>query len=288
MDFFPVSPSDERTWPGADICAGATMVLLDVTPPAALMETYKGCCESITVIDHHPGALTVSGGCHGHVNMDRCAAWLTHEYLWPHAPIPEWLKSIDRVDRWTGVTLEDQYLREVLHPIARLGVSHSPATAFAALGRVIHDLTTTPAAVYAEGKLLYDIKMAGLDKALDESHHMVVEVDFEYADAWDLPAKWLGYNMFVIDTSEHKDFDTTASSQRIFDKFAGIDIFINYRLITWHSGSKYAFHARGRDGSMIDLTDCKFFQGHRYAAGGQRPVDGSPMPFVLDQETVEA
>jgi hypothetical protein len=290
IEMYPVSPSDKRTWPMGQSVIGAELVLLDVTPPADLMAFYRSACPSITIIDHHPAAAEVAGGCCAVLSSDRCAAWLTHEYLFPGVPIPDWLQSVDRVDRWTGVTEADQQLREVLHPIAKLAVSHGFLHAFAGITRVIQELTRTAesaAAIYAEGKYLLDKKQASLDQVLEESHHLIIEVDAEYSSAWNLPAEWLGYNMFVIETSGMIDFDTTASSQRVFDKYAGIDIFLNYRLITWHSGSKYAFHARARDGSAIDLTRCPHLKGHPSAAGGQRNVDGKVMPFVLDQEPVE-
>jgi hypothetical protein len=187
------------------------------------------------------------------------------------------------------VTEEDKHLREVFHPLAKLAVSHSPAMAFYELNKVLHQLALpdTAAPLYARGKGLYEEKMAALDASLEECHHHLVVIDPEYSDAWSLPSTWLGHGMYVIDTTDHKNFDTTAGSQRVFDKFPGVNVFLNYRLITWHSGSKYAFHARARDGSPINLTDCPHLNGHPCAAGGQRIVDGSVMPFVLDQEEEE-
>ena len=290
--FYPANPSDPRTFPGGGVLGWpgpSPLLLLDITPPPELMAFYKTQCSAITIIDHHPVLPEVAAGCFVVHTVERCAAYLTYTYLWPAAPIPQWLLSVDRVDRWTGVTEEDKHLREVFHPLAKLAVSHSPAMAFSELDKTIRNLIHPDFAplIYAHGKALYDEKMAALDASLEECHHHMVEIDPEYADAWSLPIAWYGRGMYVIDTTDHKNFDTTAGSQRVFDKFPGVDIFLNYRLITWHSGSKYAFHARARDGSSINLTDCPHLNGHPCAAGGQRIVDGSIMPFVLDQEEEE-
>ena len=119
--FYPIAPSEARTWKPAleALSPGAILVFLDVTIPE--IPALQAAGHPVLVIDHHPPVGTLPGG--SVFSTEKCAALLTFEHFFPGVPVPAIFSSVDRVDRWDAPTQDDLAFREMLHPIARLGVS---------------------------------------------------------------------------------------------------------------------------------------------------------------------
>ena len=127
---FPIAPSQSNTWPTSDVMEGTHIWLLDVSVPEHVRtEWMKSGALSVQCIDHHATAVDQWPADACPINTECCAALQTYRYFYPEAKEPEWLHSIDRVDRWVNVTYEDRCLREFLHEIARKPVQHQVADA---------------------------------------------------------------------------------------------------------------------------------------------------------------
>ena len=292
--FFPVSPSDSRTWPPPDDLVGHEIVFADVVFPAADMKRYQEVAEalgqSVLVLDHHPLAASVcaEGGCAAEsvTATDHCAAWLVHEYLYPGTEIPDWLKFLDGIDNWRDITNEHRALRELWHPIACKAVKEAPQAALLEFGALLEVIATDEgwASAIAEGLGLYREKVRALSDQLDASPRRFYR---------GILPTWAG-DVYVTNTGRQfigsNEFDTTAASELVFEAHKGVTVFINYHEVRWLERSKgergiqkrkYVFHARTRDGSGVDLTQCPILKGHAAAAGGHVMDEGRPIPFIF-------
>jgi len=288
--YFPVSPSDSRTWPDPATLVGHEIIFADVCFPAGDMKRYQEVAaalgSSVLVLDHHPLAASAcaEGGCAATsvTSTDHCATWLVHEYLYPGVPIPDWIKFLDGIDNWRGITDEHQALRALWHAIACKGVKGEPQEAlleFRALLEVM-DSDEGWASAIAEGLALYRQKVRVLSDQLDHAPRRFYR---------GIIPTWIG-DVYVTNTGRQyigaNEFDSTAASELVFKAHKNVVVFINFHEVRWlYKGvqhRKYVFHARARDGSGADLTQCPIFKGHAAAAGGHVEAEaGKSVLFVF-------
>jgi len=293
--FFPVSPSDPKTWPDPASLVGHEIIFADVCFSVADMAPYqevaKALGSSVLVLDHHPLAATVvaNGGYSPKsvTTTGRCAAWHVHEYLYPGQEIPLWLQFLDGIDNWRGITDEHKALRELWHPIARAAVKDASQAAILEFSALVKRMNTEGgwAAAFAEGLVLWRKKERILSDQLDAAPRRFIRGV--------LPT-WIG-NVYVTNTGRQfigpAEFDSTAASELVFAAHKDINVFLNYHEVRWLERSKgergvqqrkFVFHARARDGSGVDLTTCPILKGHAAAAGGQVIQEhGKLVPFVF-------
>jgi hypothetical protein len=288
--FFPVSPSDSRTWPDPASLVGHEIIFADVCFPAADMKRYqdvaKALGSSVLILDHHPLAASVvaEAGCAAAsvTSTAHCATWLVHEHCYPGTPLPLWVQFLDGIDNWRDITDEHRALRELWHPIACKGVKESPQAAILEFGALLADMESEEgwASAIAEGLALYRKKVRVLSDQLDHAPRRFYRGLFP---------TWIG-DVYVTNTGRQfigaTEFDTTAASELVFQAHKNVVVFLNYHEVRWlYKGvqhRKYVFHARARDGSGVDLTQCPILKGHAAAAGGQVTEEpGKPVLFVF-------
>jgi nanoRNase/pAp phosphatase (c-di-AMP/oligoRNAs hydrolase) len=81
---------------------GKHVYIVDYSYPPSILEIIKSIAASLKVIDHHKSVLdlfeTIPEYCI--FDMDKCAAELTWEYLYPDTPKPWFIKHIRDRDLW--------------------------------------------------------------------------------------------------------------------------------------------------------------------------------------------
>jgi hypothetical protein len=191
---------------------------------------------------------------------------------------------LDGIDNWRGITDEHRALRELWHPIACKGVKESPEAALSEFGALLTDMESEEgwACAIAKGLELYETKKRTLCDQLDKAPRRFLkggpfptwkDIDMVYAT---------NTGRQFIDSNE---FDTTAASELVFEAHKHVNVFINFHEVRWlYKGvqhRKFIFHARAREGSKVDLTQCPILKGHPTAAGGHVMDEGKPILFVF-------
>lgn len=291
IQMFPISPSQSNTWPHSDEMEGTMIWLLDVSVPKETRENWmKSGAAGIRCIDHHASAKVHWEGCDHTIDTESCAALQTFRHFFPGQQVPEWLHSIDRVDRWVNVTHEDRCLREYLHGIAKLPVQKQLAQAVEMTNSFVYYMANYPETIkmYVEnGQHALVHKDAELKALMEKNGHVII-VDHDRLQQWQLPVTWLNKQIFLMNTTDIS-LDTTEASHLIFLHNPSIDIFINYRRNSFftklHWTSRIVYHARSRS---LDLTEGTIFQGHPTAAGASL-THGETMhfPFMLNSSDAE-
>jgi hypothetical protein len=288
ISMYPISPSQTNTWPSPAKMAGTNILLLDVSVAEFHRKTWLDAgALTVNCIDHHASAVEhwPCGGCP--INTASCAAMQTWAHFNPGVAAPFWLHHIDRIDRWDNPTYEDRCIREVLNEIAHKPVQKKMAEAFALTEIFLMNMSTPLGLmmVIANGKTILDKKDAELLAVLSAggSFHTFTQ---EYIDGWQLPASWLGANVFIIDNT-HMTLDTTEAAHLVFQHYPTVSVFINYRKKILYSKSMleenktmYVYSARSRG---FDLTgDKSILRGHKTAAGASLiKEEVSVLPFLL-------
>lgn len=297
--YFPVSPSDERTWPEPSRLGGYEIVFVDVCFPAEKMRLYAVVAalskQPLKVFDHHPLASTVAASGEGIfspesiISTEHCATYHVWSYLYPTVPHPKWVQMLDDIDNWRNITDEHKALREIIHPIAKSAVEEIPQKALMEMAHLINDRLATEAgyaSVIAEGKASLDAKIARHELLLTKCPMLITKVT---ESPWPLPLSWTG-KIIVVNTGRDyigsHQFDTTLMSEQLFMKHPEANVFLNYHEVKWldrktgKQKRKFVYHARARDG--LDLTLCPVLKGHSSAAGGQEEErEGVPNYFAL-------
>jgi len=296
--YFPVSPSDKRTWPEPATLGGYEIVFVDVCFPPEDMRLYAVVAalskQPLTVFDHHPLATTAASECAFSSASITCTAHCATFHVWSHLyPAiwqPKWVRMLDDIDNWRHITDEHRALREVIHPIAKMAVDENPQKALMEMAHLINDRLATEAgyaSVIAEGKISLDAKIASHELLLTKCPMLITKVA---ESPWPLPLSWTG-EIIVVNTGRDyigsHQFDTTLISEQLFMKHPEVNVFVNYhRSNKWIDSKtgeqkrKFVYHARARDG--LDLTLCPVLKGHPSAAGGQEEErEGVPSYFVL-------
>lgn len=289
IQMFPIAPSQPNTWPRAETMADTHIWLLDVSVPQHARDKWMMAgAKSIQCIDHHATAKEHWAADNNPIHTECCAALQTYRYFYPDHEVPEWLHSVDRVDRWENVTYEDRCLREYLHEIARKPVQHLLYQAFEMSNQFVYCMEHHPESfsLYCQhGEKILIEKDAQLMSIIDTKGR-IVQVDADYTTKWNLPPTWQGLNLFIMDTTDIA-LDTTEASHLVFTKHPDVDVFINYRNKTFYSKhdsiqimkSMVVYSARTRS---IDVTVGTIFRGHPTSAGASLVRGEAPhFPFLL-------
>lgn len=288
IQLFPIAPSQPNTWPSAETMEGTDVWLLDVSVPEHFREEWlEAGARSVSCIDHHATAIEQWPVHACPIHTECCAALQTHQHFYPDTPIPEWLHSIDRIDRWVDVSYEDRCLREFLYVIARKPVQRLMGEAFQYTDRFIYCMTNHPETYewyLSEGKKILTAKDMSLKKILKEKGTFLT-IDDELQIKWDLPQSWNGIRAFIMDNSDVA-LDTTEASHLIFTENTDVRVFINYR--------KKLFYTKGAQRVMksmtvysarsngLDLTVGTVLRGHPSSAGASLVQgEASHFPFLL-------
>lgn len=289
---YPVAPQDARTWPAIP-STEFTVAFLDVVPDGTALLLWEKAASHTTIIDHHAssseaflsdpvvGNFPQKKGQVIHFSIESCAAILAHTKYYPLEPVPDWLRHVDRVDRWTDVTPHDLALRESLHAIAKIPVSHpgpeGTARALALLDTFIRLYSASgPDALdlIAESERLLAAKKTKLDALLSNPRRTSrIKVDPDYCEETWCPPSWCGQVIFSIDTTGVYGFDSTLASHLVFTKCPEVTVFINYNQF---ADRNYKYCVRSRD---FDVTQGDLFRGHPCAAGGV--LKGPSSPFLV-------
>lgn len=288
IQLFPIAPSQPNTWPSSEMMEGTDVWLLDVSVPQHFREEWlEAGARSVSCIDHHATAIEQWPAHACPIHTECCAALQTHQYFYPDTPIPEWLHSIDRIDRWVDVSYEDRCLREFLYIIARKPVQRQMPAAFQETDQFIYCMTNHPETYewyLSEGKRILTEKDASLKRILQEKGTFLT-IDDELQVKWDLPQSWNGIRAFIMDNSDVA-LDTTEASHLIFTENKDVRVFINYRKKLFYTKgpskvmkSMTVYSARSNG---LDLTVGTVLRGHPSSAGASL-VQGEAVsfPFIL-------
>ena len=284
---YPIAPGQPNTWPAVNMMRNNHVLLVDVSVPQATRDMWLACgVLSVKCIDHHASAVEHWPADDCPIHTESCAAIQTWQFFYPQTPVPEWLHSVDRIDRWDNPTETDRCLREVLHQIAHKPVQRKFDEAYADTDALMKALYTVEGmqAIYAQGAALLKKKDEDLFKVLGKGTVLVVTE--QHMAAWQLPASWMGITLYIIDNTDIV-FDTTEAAHQVFTYYPQCTAFINYRKKTFLEKSDMAvektvfvYSARSRE---FDLTaNGSVFKGHPTAAGvslvhGEAPL----LPFIL-------
>ena len=292
IQIFPIAPSQPNTWPAAEVMEGTDVWLLDVSVPAYVREEWmEARARSIQCIDHHATAIEQWPADACPIHTEHCAALQAFHYFFHGMKAPEWLHSIDRVDRWVDVTYEDRCLREFLHELARLPVQHRLAEAIHKTNRFIYNMTNEPDTYswYLEQGEKYLHKKDSHLWSIIESKGNTVTIEEKHVEAWHIPSSWLGRKLFLMNTTDIV-LDTTEASHLVFTKYADVSIFINYRNKVFYTKgqnstmkSMVVYSARSSVPHGINLTEGTIFNGHPASAGASL-VHGEAafFPFLIE------
>ena len=284
---YPIAPGQPNTWPAVNMMRNNHVLLVDVSVPQATRDMWLACgVLSVKCIDHHASAVEHWPADNCPINTESCAAIQTWQFFYPQTPVPEWLKCVDRIDRWDHPTEEDRCLREVLHIIAHKPVQRKFEEAYADTDAFMQAIYTKEGtdAMMERGRAILKKKDEDLFKVLGKGTVMVVTE--EHMTAWQLPASWMGITLYLIDNTDVV-FDTTEAAHQVFTYYPQVTAFINYRKKTFlEKGDMavektvYVYSARSRE---FDLTkDGSLFKGHPTAAGVSLVCGEAPLiPFIL-------
>lgn len=287
VQMFPISPGQTNTWPSEKQMTGTHILLVDVSVDKVHREKWMANgALSVNCIDHHYSSIEHWPEDACPINIESCAALQTFRHFYPNRPVPFWLNTIDRVDRWENVTYEDRCLREMLNVIAHKPVQKKIPEAFLLTNQFISDMEdpTKIATYMAQGKIILDKKDNNLLQTLkDGGLYIFTE---EHLNGWKLPDTWLSARVYIIDNTNIV-FDTTEAAHIVFTHYPDINIFINYRRKTFYTKGPnpvmktvYVYSARSRG---FNLTEGTIFNGHPTAAGASIvKEDGLMLPFLLD------
>ena len=284
---YPVAPTGAGLPPAA-ILKDVHIHMVDVSFPAAQREAWvKAGAASVECIDHHPSSVEHWPSECCPIHTESCAALQVFRHYFPEETVPTWLEIIDRVDRWDQPTYNDRCVREQLNALA-----HKPMLDKRAIPDILQETeewiaqVSTPEgqmACLTEGKALLDAKDAELNQVLQGG--VFIQLTFEHVEKWQLPANWLGANVFIIDNTKTV-FDTTEASHVVFTTYPGCDVFVNYRRKTYLTKGSMSvekncitYYARSQ---TFNLTEGTIFNGHPTAAGASLTQDEAPvLPFIF-------
>jgi hypothetical protein len=292
IQMFPIAPSQSNTWPSVELMEGTDVWLLDVSVPAHVREEwFQDGVRSIQCIDHHATAIEQWPADACPICTDCCAALQCWKHFYPGVEVPEWLHSIDRVDRWVDVTYEDRCLREFLHDIARLPVQRKLQQALEETYSFIYWMQHHPKEAM---KGYCEQGVVQLKKKDDELMCAIVTkgrtvlVEDEHLAAWNVPETWRGLKVFLMDTTDII-LDTTEAAHLVFTFGNDVSVFINYRNKTFYTKprggimkSMVVYSARSAVPANLNLTEGTIFRGHPSSAGASLVRgEATHFPFLL-------
>jgi hypothetical protein len=296
IKMYPVAPTGVGL-PHLKEFAGRHILMVDISFDQAKRAAWTAAgALSIQCIDHHATSCSHWSAEANPIHVESCAALQVFRHFFPQQEVPFWLEVIDRIDRWDNPTDADRCVRELLNIMAHKPVQHKDSIqAVLAEMRDWIALINTPEGQVQQltiGKALLDKKEASLCQILEKGTFLTI--GFEQQQAWQLPASWLGANLYLIDNTDVL-IDTTEASHIIFVNRPGVDVFINYRRKSFvkRGGFKKGYsamddsdqknsiiyYARSRN---FNLTEGTIFRGHPTAAGATLIQGEAPhFPFLL-------
>jgi hypothetical protein len=282
VKLWPISPNQEWTWSAIPI-RGCHVLLLDVSLPEKWLMAWERAALSVYCVDHHVTSQPVwAERPLSTIRIDRCATWLTWELVYPELPVPEWVALIDRIDRWTDVTLEDRALRELMYPIATLPVKGQWEEALIATRQFLdlHAFPSFRSLQIENGKKALARKVDEFKAVLEKQPVCVLTVDETHCTQWGLPDVWKGHRVFIVDGTGVA-IDSTDAGASIFDMYPDVSVFVTYRhkyytnRRTGREEHTILYSVRAHEKAGIDLTAGSVFAGHPCSAGGMRAYEKS-------------
>ncbi len=280
--YIPIGTALKHTYPKAEDVTGRYVLFCGTTVD---QKTYKSWGRNVLSFCVDNNAATVKTGIWNAINS-RIAEGvsvtaLTWATCFPGVEFPEWVKQIDRIERWSGVTEDDRCIREHLQKTAKLPVAGNMELAFHQALWYINNMGVPEqyAGMVESGKIEVDAKDDAL-KAIMSTRGRCIVLDNDVIEKWHLPREWSGLKAFVMDNTGVTIDSTTAGHLAITQ--LGADMYVNYRRKALEDGvESVAYNARGREG-VVDLTKRGVFYGHATSAGAIRRSDKTQvMPFIL-------
>ena len=290
VQMFPISPTPSNHWPSAQKMVGTHILLVDVSVEQVHRDAWVTAgALSVDIMDHHH--TSVSQWPEGKIQVEHCAAIQVFQHFCPGHPIPDWLRMVDRIDRWDNPTEEDRCMREIFNQIAHKPVEQRSCTEAIANTQLLMQHLDDPVMVRSyieQGKTVLAAKDAHLLAVLSKLGR-IYKITPEICTAWQLPTTWVGASVFVVNNSE-VTIDSTEAAHITFMYHPGVDIFINYRkksFLKKEMGNvvqktAYVYSARSR---VFNITEGTFLKGHPTSAGASLTVgEAGPVeafPFLM-------
>jgi oligoribonuclease NrnB/cAMP/cGMP phosphodiesterase (DHH superfamily) len=96
-------------------CRGRDVFIIDTTQDREVLERVSEVSRSLVVLDHHVTSLEPYEGLgFASVDVGRCAALMTWDYLFPGKPAPQIITYVDDLDRWQNCQPDCEQVHEVL------------------------------------------------------------------------------------------------------------------------------------------------------------------------------
>jgi hypothetical protein len=283
-----------------DVLASTHILLVDVSVPPSTRDAWiSGGALSVNCIDHHQSAIADWPADKCPIQTNHCAALQAFSIFFPTLPIPSWLHSIDRMDRWENVTYEDRCLRELLSIIAHKPVQKMIDEAIRMTEEFMYLLA--PAYVLQIGKSMLEMKDAELMKIISKGKTFCLTD--EHLAKWGLNPSWLNKKLFIMDTTDIT-LDSSEAGHLVFLHQPEMDVFINYRKKVFYAkdakivkDAKDAMEVVGKKNypkkktmfvyslrsQTFDVTESSIFKGHSTSAGVSLIVGDAPIfPFLLE------
>lgn len=283
-----ITPSCPNTYPAPQELAGYHVMMVDVSVDSEIRSRWlDGGVLSVKCIDHHESAHAHWPADSSPIHTHECTAMQVGREVTRDEEMPEWLKMIDRIDRWDHPTYEDRCLREMLLRIAHLPGQGKEEQAIAETTEFIMlwDDAEKRADYLRQGAELLRVKEDAL--LAEFSKGRFVTVDETSLTTWNLPETWKGVRLFLLDTS-HVTIDSTEAAHVAFEHYPDAEVFINYRRKMFKSKSAsrrtnemIVYSARSR--SFALTGDGSIFQGHSSSAGASVLINGAAsqrLPFL--------
>ena len=282
---YPISPVNQKTWPSITKLQGGHVILTNVSiPPENRQEWINNGVLTILCYDHHHSA--VQHWAPGTINTAQSSVLQIWNKYFPLIPVPAWITSIDRIDRWDNPTHEDRCLREYLNEIVHYPLQKK-------IGKAIRDTDTflmnyiNPveyAKIIQKGNEMLIKKDAEIINVLRSGKAQFVVFDENIIAKWGLPSTWLRLGAFVIDTTG-LTIDSTEASHVFFQHYPLMHMFINYRRKTMRGAdfkekNIVVYSARSQG---VDMTaGGTIFKGNPTSCGATIAVDDYPViPFDI-------
>jgi hypothetical protein len=286
VNMYFICPNLEHTHPHTDKLKGTNVLLVDISVDSKIQNKWmKAGVLSIDVIDHH--ANTQEHWPNLQIDTTRCSALQVWQKCYPTSPIPPFLFSIDRIDRWDNPTFEDRCLREILKIIANKTMENKVDEAFS-LTQSFMNMLNDPAEMASTmegGRAILEKKDKELMALMDQKGR-VITVTQEHINAWKIPSHWLGANLFILDNTNIV-IDTNEAAHLVFTNIPTVNAFINYRRKKSFGrgpGAKekmlMVYCARSRNG--FDMTVGTCLKGNPNSCGASLTIeDNVTLPFVV-------
>jgi hypothetical protein len=282
---FPISPVNTKTWPSVSKLYGSHIILTNVSiPPENRQEWINNGVLTITCYDHHHSAIPHWAP--GTINTSQSSLLQIWIKYFPMIPVPLWISSIDRIDRWDNPTHEDRCLREYLNQIVHYPLEKKTGKAIRETDKFIMNYTNPIeyTKIIQQGNEMLMKKDTAIINVLQAGNGQFILFNEEHVQKWNIPSSWIGLTAFIIDTTGIT-IDSTETSHVFFQYYPSTHIFINYRKKTMR-GPDYkdkniiVYSARSQGIDMV--SDGTIFKGSPTSCGATIIIEDYPViPFYI-------